>query len=160
MNKFKKYLTLTNGVYVFIALTIFGMIGYIKNIGTNLLGGKLANEEDNQDSLTIEERKNLANHSTLTESKATDFANQIWAGVDYIWGTDEEALKFVLDQINSRQDYSMVYLKFGTKGFWDNDMTQWLIADVKNSSGTNEDGMEWKTYFRNKLNSYGIGVSF
>ncbi len=102
----------------------------------------------------VEKEINRAN-LTISDTKATTMAGALLGAMNK-WGTDEEIIRRELDSLKTKEDYLLVYARFGAKGYKNGklnadgrkmSLTDWIRAELSGSD------LKW---FNNKLQEWGV----
>ena len=102
----------------------------------------------------VEKSINRAN-LTITDSVAATTAGALLGAMNK-WGTDEETIHREIDKLKTKEDYNLVYARFGAKGYKNGklnadgrkmSLTDWIRAELSGSD------LKW---FNNKLQEWGV----
>ena len=138
-----------------VALVVWLIIRFLKNSGAKLL-----NRIDNDEYVrAVDRRTGNENGGTYTDAEYTQMADRLYAAMNGP-GTDENAVKAVLEMIKNDSDWARLVKAFGLRDSSYNPfdspcgLEQWIVGDFSSgSSAMNE-------YVNQPLRNNGVNKQF
>lgn len=121
---FGSFLQKNRALFFILGASIVGIILY-KKFSTQ---AKEKKETDELNKGVDEELETLSNADspTISEKQALTFANQLEVAMKG-WGTDNDVIKNVFNQLQTQGDYLLVQKKFGIRD--GENLIEWLVDD-------------------------------